>query len=141
MNILNIIMQGGVFGSIMCTISMDKLAKHANSTKELLYIYKGVAAVPPLLMVDNILTLTKCSSTSRAMNSTVNAFIEIQKLRISHVKCSVINEGKKKVNCPELNTHLKSMYCEEKNYMLEIFFIVMESQNQTCLQEVKKHMP
>ena len=36
-------------------------------------MYKGVAAVPPLLMVDDILTISKCSSTARAMNATVNA--------------------------------------------------------------------
>ena len=57
-NIPNIVMQGGVFGSIMCTTSMDKLAKHVYSNKELLYMYKGVAAVPPLLMVDDILTVS-----------------------------------------------------------------------------------
>ena len=45
-------------------------------------MYKGVAAVPPLLMVDDILTVSKCSSTSIALNATVNAFIENKKFLI-----------------------------------------------------------
>ena len=94
-NIPNIIMQGGVFGSIMCTNSIDKLAKDVYSRKELLYMYKGVAAVPPLLMVDDILTISKCSITATALNATVNAFIESKKLKLSHDKCIVIHVGKK----------------------------------------------
>ena len=50
----NIIMQGGVFGPLQCTTSIDKLAKEVYSRPELLYMYKGVEAVPPLLMVDDI---------------------------------------------------------------------------------------
>ena len=57
-------------------------------------MYKGVAAVPPLLMVDNILTVSKCSTTASAMNATVNAFIENKKLKLSHKKCSAIHVGK-----------------------------------------------
>ena len=47
-------------------------------------MYKGVAAVPPLLMVDDILTISKCSITATALNATVNAFIESKKLPFSH---------------------------------------------------------
>ena len=74
-SITNLIMQGGVFGSLMCTTSMDSLAKEVYSRPELLYKYKGVADIPPLLMVDDILTISKCSPTASALNATVNAFI------------------------------------------------------------------
>ena len=117
-DIPNIIMQGGVFGSIMCTKSIDKLAKEVYCRKELLYMYKGVAAVPPLLMVDDILTISKCSITATALNATVNAFIESKKLKLSHDKCSVIHVGKKSQNCPDLKVHKKSMHREEKTKYL-----------------------
>ena len=68
----NAIMQGGVFGSLQCTASIDKFVKQIYSRPNLLYLYKGVAAVFPLLMVDDILTISKCSTTSKAMNATVN---------------------------------------------------------------------
>ena len=102
----------------MCTTSMDKLAKHVYNTKELLYMYKGVAAVPPLLMVDDILTVSKCSSTSIALNATVNAFIENKKLRLSHDKCSVIHVGRKTGTCPDFKVHMESMHRVEKTKYL-----------------------
>ena len=45
-NIQNIIMQGGVFGSLQCTTSIDKLAKEVYSRPGLIYMYKGIEAVP-----------------------------------------------------------------------------------------------
>ena len=55
--ISNIIMQGTVNSVLFCTSSMDKLAKMVYEDKSLLYKYKGVAEVPPLEMVDDILTI------------------------------------------------------------------------------------
>ena len=47
------IMQGTVWGSLMCTCTMDKLSKEAYKEPEDLYNYKDVA-IPPLEMVDDI---------------------------------------------------------------------------------------
>ena len=51
MTINEVIMQGTVWGSLFCTVTMDKLGKQVYSMPELLYQYKGVG-VPPLGMVD-----------------------------------------------------------------------------------------
>ena len=99
-NIQNVIMQGGLFGSIMCTTSIDNLAKEVYSRPELLYKYKGVANVPPLLMVDDILTISKCSATASALNVTVNTLVESKKFKLNHKKRSVIHVGKKDRNLP-----------------------------------------
>ena len=118
----NIIMQGGVLGSIQCTTSIDKLAKEVYERPELLYKYKGVADVPPLLMVDDILTVSKCDTTANAMNSTVNTFIESKKLTLSHKKCCVIHVGKKTGVFPTLKLHDKIMHREESTkYLGDIF--------------------
>ena len=81
-------------------------------------MYKGVAAAPPLLMVDDILTINKCSTTATALNATVNAFIESKKLKLSHDKCSVIHVGKKSGNCSDLKVHKENMHREEKTKYL-----------------------
>ena len=47
-SIENVIMQGTVFGSIICTSVMDKLAKLFYQDKSLTYKYKGVVDVPVL---------------------------------------------------------------------------------------------
>ena len=88
-NIPNIIMQGTVWGSMFCTATVDKLSQKAYAEKEMLYKYKGEISVPPLGMVDDVLTVQKCGSTSAAINSEVNAFFEQKKTEIIRKKmCS-----------------------------------------------------
>ena len=60
--ISNNIMQGTVWGSLLCTCTIDKLGKHAYDHPELLYKYKGVP-IPPLEKVDDILTVTDVENT------------------------------------------------------------------------------
>ena len=85
-------MQGTVSGVIMCTASINKLTPLANRTRNLLYMYKGVR-VPPLGMVDDILTISTCSQQAIAMNATVNSFIESKKLQMKQSKCYAIYVG------------------------------------------------
>ena len=47
-----IIMQGTVWGSLFCTVSIDQLGKKAYAMPDILYNYKGVQ-IPPLGMVDD----------------------------------------------------------------------------------------
>ena len=103
--ITNIIMQETVWGSLLCAATTDKLAKRVYEEGELLYKYKGEVDVPPLEMVDKILTLQKCGATSEAMNSKVNAFIEQKKLTLGHKKCLKVHIGKKCDDCDKLFVH------------------------------------
>ena len=59
-DIENTIMQGTVFGSIICTSVIDKLAKIFYQDKVILYKYKGEVEVPVLGMVDDVLAVNKC---------------------------------------------------------------------------------
>ena len=109
-NITNIIMQRTVSGGLKCTSSIDKLSKLVYETKPLLYSYKGVE-VPPLGMVDDILTISKCSTQATAMNATVNAFVETKKLKLKQSKSSVVHVGKRG-SCPDLKVHMEEMHKE-----------------------------
>ena len=55
-------MQGRVFGSLICTSVMDKLAKIFYKDKKLLYTYKSEVKEPVLGMVDDVLCVAKCGS-------------------------------------------------------------------------------
>ena len=90
-DIQNIIMQGTVWGSLFCTASMDKLGQLAYENENLLYWYKGSVAVPPLCMVDDVLAVQECSKNSVQINSVINSFIELKKLKLSSDKCSKIH--------------------------------------------------
>ena len=101
------IMQGTVWGSLLCTCTMDNLSKEAYKTPEELYIYKGVP-IPPLEMVDNILTVTNVENTLN-MNNRVNTFIEHKNFRLSKTKCHRIHIGKGHKECPQLKVHENHM--------------------------------
>ena len=87
----------------MCTATMDKQMFYEN--EKLLYWYKGVVAVPPLLMDDDVLALQKCSADSVEVNAVINSFIELKKLTLSKKKCSKIHVGKKSLCCADLKVY------------------------------------
>ena len=88
-NIKNTIMQGSVWGSLLCTSSMDMLGKSLYSEPETLYQYKGVP-IPPLGMVDDIICVTNADK-SEHMNNHINTFIEHKNLTLSSTKCYQIH--------------------------------------------------
>ena len=105
-SIRNLIMQGSVFGSLCCVVVVDKLDKVIYKEKpELLYYYKGVVGTPPLQMADDILGVQKCSSNSRKLNTVINTFIDLEKLKLSRKKCHNIHLGKGELKCHTLKVH------------------------------------
>ena len=119
-NIKNIVMQGSVWGSLFCTTTMDKLGQHSYENSELLYMYKGSVAVPPLCMVDDILSIQKCRDAHK-INSTINGFIEMKKLNLSHKKCNRIHIGKSNEVCQELKVHEAKMNNSDREKYLGDF--------------------
>ena len=85
-SIKNVIMQGTVWGSLCCTASMDKLGQLVYNNPELLYKYKGEVDIPSLGMVDDILSIQRCSSDSLQANAVINAFVESKKLNVVFLK-------------------------------------------------------
>ena len=111
-NITNIIMQGTVWGSLLCTASMDKLAQLAYKNEELLYKYKGVVDIPTLGMVDDLLSIQKCSTDTLRVSAVINSFIESKKLKLSESKCHKIhikNKKDKNTQCSDLKVHESEM--------------------------------
>ena len=88
-------MQGTVWAGLMCTSSMDQLCKFILQHEHLLYKYRGKVKVPPLQMVDDVITAAKCGSTSSALNAAVNAFMDLKKLKLGVDKCANIHVGNK----------------------------------------------
>ena len=108
-DISNIIMQGTVWGSLFCTATIDKLPQKVYIEETLLYKYKGEVSVPPLGMVDDVLTVQKCGATSAAINNEVNSFFEQKKLKLSAKKCVQIHVGSKCGDCEILYVHGEHM--------------------------------
>ena len=98
-----IIMQGTVWGSLFCNVSIDKLGKKAYAMPDILYNYNGVQ-IPQLGMVDDISAVTNVENT-QCMNQIVNTFIENKKLRLPKKKCFRIHIGKGQSNCPQMKAN------------------------------------
>ena len=80
-------MQGSVWGPLCCTSTMDKIGKKAYKSGSPLYAYKGLVNIPPLGMVDDEITMAKCSVQSTKTNSFMNNFAEMKKLEFGVKKC------------------------------------------------------
>ena len=114
-------MQGSVWSSQSCTSTMDKLPEQAYANESLLYKYKGEVSVPPLGMVDDIITIQKCGSAAVTINSEVNAFVEQKKMTLSTKKCTRIHVGKKCNQCEKLYVHQQEMEdSDEVKYLGDI---------------------
>ena len=122
-NIQKIVMQGTVWAGLMCTTTMEKLCKIVYKDPSLQYQYRGSVVVPPLEMVDDIVTVSKCGVTSVALNSVVNTFINHKKLKLNSDKCGKIHVGRKSsdLNCPENKVHDEPMKRTEKEKYLGDF--------------------
>ena len=111
-NMPQIVMQGGTWGSILCSNSIDKIGRKCHETGENLYTYKNRVKILPLGMVDDLLCVSECGHKSVTLNTFLTTQGELKKLRF-HVpdiitkksKCHKLHIGKKNFTCPDLKVH------------------------------------
>ena len=104
-NVSRVVTQGGVFGSLKCSNSIDTIGKKCVNSGEHLFTYKKMVKIMPLSMVDDILAVSRCSD-SLAVNTFINTQIELKKLKFhtpdanGKSRCHVLHIGKKNDFCP-----------------------------------------
>ena len=126
-NIPNIVQQGGTWGPILCSNSIDRLGRKCQDRGENYYLYKGVVRVLPLAMVDDLNGIAKCGLESVALNSFLTTQIEMKKLKF-HIpddkgksKCHKIHIGGNTKFCPILKVHGTEMETvDEDTYLGDI---------------------
>ena len=96
-----IVPQGSVSASLERSIQVDTTGSECEQTDNGmgLYKYKKSVLIPPLSMVDDVLSITKCGLATIEANSILNAKIESKKLRMSKDKCSKMHISKKQTEC------------------------------------------
>ena len=107
----NLVMQGGKWGPLKCSNTMDKIGKRCLETGTHLYKYKGKVKVTPLAMIDDLIAINPCGPDSLSLNLMINSKIEGKKLRF-HVpdkkgksKCHFIHIGRSCSQCQDLKVH------------------------------------
>ena len=135
-NIRRMAMQGTVWAGLMCTVTMDKLCKLILQDEQVLYKYRGKVTVPPLEMVDDIISFVKFGSTATAMNAKINAFIETKKLKFGVQKGAQIHFGNKGSNvlCPQQQIHGINMKSSQKEKYLGDFITNKGNSKQTIFE-------
>jgi hypothetical protein len=110
-NIPNIVQQGGTWGSLLCSNTVDTIGKKCRDRGEHYYLYKNAVRILPLAFVDDLNAISKCGLESISLNTFITTQIELKKLKF-HVpdangksKCHKMHIGKKHGVCPTLNNY------------------------------------
>ena len=74
-NIPTIVQQGGTWGSMLCSNSVDTLGKKCRDRAEHFYLYKNTARILPLAFVDDLNGISKCGFESIALNTFITTQI------------------------------------------------------------------
>ena len=139
-SITDTVMQGTVWGGLMCTTTMDMLCKSIYKEDKLLYKYRQSVEVPPLQMVDDVITASKCGATGTALNTNINTFMKMKKLQLSESKCAKIHIGtKKSVNtCSDQKIGNNTMKNSEKEKYLGDFVTNAANSKETIKDRKQK---
>ena len=98
----SIVMQGETLAPLECSVTVDTIGKECVDEDKYLFKYKYKVKVPPLTMVDDIITVSKCGSETGEMNAFLNAKTNVKKLQYGETKCVKMHVGKDKTLCPEV---------------------------------------
>ena len=110
-NLPEIVQQGGGWGPIECSVSIDKIGRDISKSGRPPYYYKDKVGIIPLAMVDDLLAIAPCGIESVELNAVMNTKIELKKLRFHTIdekgnsKCHKIHIGKSSKMCPKLKIH------------------------------------
>ena len=82
-NIPKIVQQGGTWGPVLCSNSMDTIGKKCRDRGDMHFLYKNTVQVLPLAMVDDLIGISKCGIGLDfiELNTFMNIQIELKKLK------------------------------------------------------------
>ena len=109
-------MQGSVPGGTLCSNQLSKLCNKAYDTGDV-YMYGGKIPIPPLAMVDDIVSIAICNSVESLTNNVKNDEFIKRKMMESQVgegKCQWIHIGK--TNCNSSYVANGSCITQASNY-------------------------
>ena len=97
--IFDIILQGESFSSLICTSSIDLIAKESTLPT---FKYRGVLEIPKLSFIDDLADVQRCGTETKNMNEYTVREIEKRRLQFASDKCHRIHVGSKSKPCEEI---------------------------------------
>ena len=86
-SIRNVIIQGDVFGPLLCSKQVDSFGKECMEEGKYTYLYKGEVEIPPLGMVDDLICISECGYKTTMLNSFIKFKTNEKKLQFGIDKC------------------------------------------------------
>ena len=98
-----IVMQGDVLAPLVSSLQVDTMGKEC--IEEGKHLYKDIVPIPPLGMVDDLFTISKCGFKTTMMNQFINSKSAMKKLQFGTTKCIKLHVGRtcNKTFCKDLN--------------------------------------
>ena len=90
------IIQGDVFGPLLCSKQVDTIGQECLDENKYIYKYRKEVDIPPLGMVDDLLCVSACGFQTSQMNTYINFKTNIKKLQFGTNKCKKMHVGKRK---------------------------------------------
>ena len=85
--ITNAVMQGDVFGPMMCRKTVDEIGKECLVEEKYVYKYKGEVDIPPLAMLDDLICISECGHKTTMAHSYIKFKTLSKKLQFGPLKC------------------------------------------------------
>ena len=88
------IIQGDVIGAILCSKTVDTFGQKCLKRSEYTYLYRGEVEIPPLSMVDDLLTISECGYKTSMVHGFMKIMTDSKKLQFGADKCKKMHVGK-----------------------------------------------
>ena len=92
--ITNAIIQGDVFGPMLCGKQVDEIGKECLEDSKYTYKYKGEVDIPPLSMLDDLLCISECGHETAMVHSYIKCKTSSKKLQFGSSECKKLHRGK-----------------------------------------------
>ena len=100
----DLVMQGDVLSPIISSLQVDTIGKECLQKMKHIYYFKNIVPIPPLGMVDDLLTISECGYKTRLMNEFINFKTGSKRLQFGASKCIKMHVGKENLDmlCQDL---------------------------------------
>ena len=89
-----IVMQGDVLAPLISSLQVDTIGKECLIENKHLYLYKDSVPIPPLGLVDDLLTISSCGFKTTQMNQYLNSKTAEKRLQFGTSKCIKLHVGR-----------------------------------------------
>ena len=77
----DLVIQGDVLAPLISSLQVDTIGKECIENKKHLYYFKNIIPIPPLGMIDDLLTISECGHKTKLVNEYINFKTESKRLQ------------------------------------------------------------